>query len=885
MGRPLRAVYANTTYSNGVQEMSNTDILDLSSALVLNYVTANRPLYTILGINDANSSAVSIGSVVDSNQGPVGAAPSYSSTTSTFNVRAGTTSIPSGITRPVQYTIVGDETKIQDISDSDLLTYFFAPIVDYMSTGGQGGYYLGTTSGGPPVTGTWTSVGTVNDTYYVSSTLTTVQYTLWQRTDLASTTGTVRPLKQTVTGTTTKLIEMTDSEIQALGAYIGEYIRTTGIGQYVIQASAPGSGTWVNRGSFVDSVNNTADNGSFVGGYLGVWTGSFTGAYTSTYTGNYAGTYLQSFAGTYTQSFTGAYTGLFTGLYTGAYSGLYTGFYSGLYTGSFVGAYSQLFTGSFVGAYSQLFTGLYTGAYGQAFTGSYAGTYSQAFTGSYVGTYSIVAQNRTYTKTYSGLIDKTYSTVYAGSYGGSPTPYGGPTYTQTLSPSYTGTYNGPSYTLNLSFTGSYVGPGYTKSTPTGYAGSYAGPSYTKTRFGTTPVSYTGIVSSFYTSVTSTPKTFNSAQTFTGPGTPYTGTYTGWVPQTGNSYTATFAGSYAGPSYAGTYISPNAWTQTLVFQGRAQDYQSFAAEYVGYYNASYTGTYNGSSYTPQIQLLYAGTYALATQGYTGTGSFTGIYNLGRNYTLSTPTAYSSLTPATFTGPAYTATFVGSYTSIVTGPTYTLGPNSRTFSALGPSYTATFAGTYTGSVSGPSYTKTFTGIPSWSGTRPFSFTGTYVTTRNVGYTGSYQGNFTGAFAGSYTSAFSGAYAGSYTGAFSGAYTGSYAGTFSGAYAGSYTGTFSGAYAGSYTGAYAGSYQGTFVGAYAESYANTFTGNYNQSFTGTYTLSFTGNYVGNYSKAYAGTYGTAFTGLVYTGVYTGLAVQASTTTNIYTLWVRTA
>ena len=41
MGRPLRAVYANTTYSNGVQEMSDSDIDALSSQLIGVYCAAN----------------------------------------------------------------------------------------------------------------------------------------------------------------------------------------------------------------------------------------------------------------------------------------------------------------------------------------------------------------------------------------------------------------------------------------------------------------------------------------------------------------------------------------------------------------------------------------------------------------------------------------------------------------------------------------------------------------------------------------------------------------------------------------------------------------------------------------------------------------------------
>lgn len=652
MGRPLRAVYANSTYSTGIQEMSNSDILDLAGALVLNYVTVNRPLYTVLGINDSNTSAVSIGTVIDTNKGPVGSAPTNFSNTITFSVRAGTNSIPTNITRPVQYTVVNGEVKVQDMSDSDLLTYFFAPIVDYMSTGGQGAYYLGTTTGGPPGTGTWTSAGTLNDTYYVSTTLTTVGYTLWQRTDTAST-GTVRPLKQTVSGSTTKLVEMTDSEMQALGAYIGEYIRTTGIGQYAIQASTPGTGTWVNRGSFTNNENNTADNGSYVGGYLGTFSAGYTGSYSSAYTGAYAGTYNQTFQGTFSLTFTGAYTGSFTGGYTGTYAG------------SYVGSYALRQGPSYQTATPTAFSTTYQGA---TYTSTFAGTAPVTFTG-------------------SPSIFLVYTTGTGGMYG-----------------SYTGTYNS-------TFTGYYVSIAYS---------------------GTRPASYTLTVP-----------------------LPYTGAYTG-----------------AGPVYTGVYGTVTTYTPSMTFNGRTVDYffpapnntpawtnQNYAGSYVAP-PVAYTGTHPRPG-----DLYYTGTttdYYLLMTLWTGnyTGSYAGTYN---NQFFLAPGGFTS----------YTGTVPTSYT--------------------GGSYTKTSSGSFTGVVLGTAYTRTYSGLPSYAGSRNNTYTGVFN--------------------------------------------------------------------------------------------QTFTGNYNRNYTGTFTVSYTGSYVGAYSRAYAGTYGSVFTGAVYTGVYTGLAVQSATTTNIYTLWVRTA
>lgn len=728
MGRPLKAVYANTTYSTGVREMSNTDILDLSSSLVANYVTANRPLYTILGINDSNTSASSIGTVVDSNWGPVGSAPSYSSTTTTFSIRAGTTTIPTDIVRPVQYTQVGDEIKIQEISDSDLITYFFAPIVNYISSGGQGAYFLGPTLTGPPATGTWTSVGTVNDTYYLLTVLTTVQHTLWQRTDAASTSGTIRPLKQIVSGTTTKLVEMTNQEISDLGAYIGEYIRTTGIGQYAIQPSAPGSGTWVDRGSFTDTNNTTAQTGAYIGGYIGTFSAGFTGAFTSQYAGSYQGTYNQLFQGTFTRQFTGNYTGIYTGAFSGNYTGTFTGQYLGTYTKAFTSPLPIGFTGTFAGSYAGVFA-LRDGLSFQTSTPT-------AFTGTYNGT--------SYTKT------------------------------------FTGTYDGTSYTATFAGTSvrAYTGP-----VPTNFT-SGAGPQGS---------SYTGNWTGGYNSISYTGTRYAYYGAFLPKG--YTGSYTGIPPaRAGTTYT----GSYQGGSYnLNPYATDPSTGGALYFNYTA----TFAGDYTAYYQGGpvgYPGTYVGSSLRSYTG-FQIGSFLLMARW---TGVYTGLYANQFFGGGAFFTTYNGTIPKNYSGLSYTRTFQGTYD--------------------GTSYTATFAGNYTGIVLGTLYTRTFSGLPTYGGSRDRTWTGIY----NRQYTGSF------------------------------------------------------------TGPYLGSYSKVFTGSYNQSFTGIFAGGYNQGFTQAFTLSFVGTYTGSYSKTFTGVYGSSFTrDLAFTGVYTGLAVQAATTSNIYTLWVRTA
>lgn len=408
MGRPLRAVYANTTYSNGVQEMSDSDIDALSSQLIGVYCAANPTtaygtslLATIL----YGGYGVSRGVVFDSrsssgiNDHPVSNTiiRPYDFQQTEKTLATQTLALTA---RPVQYLANGN---IQEMSNSDIITYMCPPIVQTMITGGAGGHYLGLTSSGAPATGTWVSTSTLDDNYYnASNTLISDSYTLWQRTTGASTTN-IRPLKKSGTS----LREMSDTDIQNLYQFVGEYIRTTGIGQYAVQTSAPSTGTWINRGSYTNTVNNLVDT-SYVGSYVGYFTATYTGAYTQAFTGSYAGSYTQAFTGSYAGTYTGGFTSAFTGAYTRAYNSPgHTSYgptvtyasvpFNSTYTGIYNGTFSRTFTGSYVGTYSGAFTGSYVGTYSGAFTGTYNTAYSGTFTGAYSG---LTTQSSTTSTTY-----------------------------------------------------------------------------------------------------------------------------------------------------------------------------------------------------------------------------------------------------------------------------------------------------------------------------------------------------------------------------------------------------------------------------------------------------------------------------------------------------
>ena len=560
MGRPLRAVYANSTYSTGVREMSDSDINNLASEVILAAAITNSGLETVVRVNPGAGDWLNIGTAYDIINSSVGAHPAANTVVSTYTFyQSELTQTPLTLTaRPVHYANVGGVHQIKEMTDQELIDYLIPPVVQTSITGGRGAYYLSLTSS-PPGTGTWVSRAVLNDTYYNSSNVyTTDSYTLWQRTTGASL-GTIRPLKRSVVGAQVRLVEMTDIEIGDLYKVIGEYVRTVGIGRYALQTTSPVSGTWINRGSFTDTVNNLTNTA-----YTGFYAGSFTGFYGVTYTGFYSGTYSSTYAGSYSGTYAGpSYAASYVGSYSGpSYAGQSVGYFTGpSYASSSVGYYTgpsysvkyvnnsqgPSYAGSYTGTYAgPAFAGSYTGTYaGPSFTGSFSGTYTgPSYAGTFVGNYvtSYVSEGGSFDVYFTGYYA---GPSFAGAYSGT---YTGPSYAG----SYSGTYTGPSYAG--SFSGTYTGPSYAA----GFTGFYQGPSYSS----------------------------QSTVYFTGPG--YASSSV--VYYTGPSYAASYTGSYSGPSYSASYTGFYAGSRTYFFTGSYTG--SYGLTYTGFYSSSFTGYYSG-----------------------------------------------------------------------------------------------------------------------------------------------------------------------------------------------------------------------------------------------------------------------------------------------------
>ena len=408
--RPLRIKASSYPVSSsnlqGLQEMTDTEIEQYYSAILTKEIADNTDGTGTVELNvttDASGSGTTIGTATDTKRDDaVGTHPTdgASSTVTTYTAKQVETVVSESITnRPLGYESSGT-VGMHEFTDSELDTDILDKVADDLCAQGDytiGQYKLSTSS---PAGGTWTARYTLTDTEVDGD---SINYYIWQKTTATtSANANYKPLK--VTGGGAGVQEMTVAEMEQIVPNMRNYMISSGKGKYVLQAAAPGSGTWVDQGSFTDTRKEVASQ-NYTGSYAGSYTGPYTGAYTGAK--NYAGSYTgaKSYAGSYvgTSGYSGTYTG--TSGYSGTYSGSYTGPYQANYAGYAGTAYSGTYSGSYTGYYTgaKNYTGYYTGA--KTYGGTYVGT------SNYAGTY-------TGTSAYSGTYSGTYTGYYSGTYAG-----------------------------------------------------------------------------------------------------------------------------------------------------------------------------------------------------------------------------------------------------------------------------------------------------------------------------------------------------------------------------------------------------------------------------------------------------------------------------------
>lgn len=440
MPNPLKMrTHANGVYSDGFQVTTNAELDYVSKLLLTKYATESGSGDNTGDLN-IDSLGTSVGTFEDTfatgelDSHPYGGA--NSSVTYTFKQNNSTSSEASYVPL-LTHDGTSNPGHIRVLTDSEInavIDLALADIAKANSTAaGTGTYYIGESA--PSISGTWVAQDQFFDevTNNANDDDQKTTYKLWRKTSYDSTPSAVKLLKRD--GISIK--EVTSSEIETLSARLRNRIIATGIGTYKFQATAPGTGTWVARGTATDR-NPTITNIQYTGSYSGQYgrqfsrefqrqftadytRGQFDRQYTNlfqrVYSANYSVEFARSFLrvfqrgvvgtqyarGQYTRQFTGQYTRQFTRQFTADYQRTFARIYSAQYARIYTNNFTRLFDGP---AYTKTFSGEYSR--GDQYTGQYTRIYNANYDRSFLGTQ--------YTRIYSANYARIYSAQYTGQY-------------------------------------------------------------------------------------------------------------------------------------------------------------------------------------------------------------------------------------------------------------------------------------------------------------------------------------------------------------------------------------------------------------------------------------------------------------------------------------
>lgn len=365
MGRPIKW----QTSPVGLREMTDAEIDYVAHQVLVQFAADDTSPFTLTTTASGNTS---IGSFTDTYRTEaVGVHPATgataSDTTTIYQNRNSSTINQTAL--PLEWT-TSPADGLREMVQASVSTNIIARAVALYNAQGLGSYALGTSA---PAGDTWTAKITIDDEHGGSSGITSTTYYIWRKTARTAPTA-VRSMKWQTSPAGIR--EMTDAEMKLLVNHLREYMRTTGIGQYALQATAPSTGTWVDRGTITDTRQSVTDvNYSGTVGYTGTYYqfADYTGTYYQF--ADYSGTYYQfaDYSGTYRA--TVGYTGTYRSRIGYAFSGGATYYRFADYSGT----YYQF--ADYTGTYRRTIG--YTGTYGT--TLGYSGTYRRTI--GYTGTY------------------------------------------------------------------------------------------------------------------------------------------------------------------------------------------------------------------------------------------------------------------------------------------------------------------------------------------------------------------------------------------------------------------------------------------------------------------------------------------------------------------
>ena len=735
--------HANGIYNNGVQVTTNAELDFLSKKLLTLYATESGSGDNTGDLN-INSLGTSVGIFEDnfatSETGTHPYAGSTSTTTYTFKQNTSTAS-ESSIHPLITHSGTSNPGHIRVLTDAELNAVMDLALSDIAkansTAAGTGTYYISESA--PSIAGTWVAQDNFYDeiTNHANDDSSKTTYKLWRKTSYDNSPADIKLLKQ-VNGT---LKVQTNSELEHLASRLRNRIIATGIGTYKFQTSAPGTGTWVARGTATDR-NPVISSIQYTGTYSANYSRQFARQFGREFSAQYTrGQFNRQFANQFTRIYTGQYAVQFTRSFLRSFARAVIGsqFTRGQFARIFTGQYARQFTRIFSAQYQRQFTRIFSAQYGRQYSNQFTRQFDgSAYTKTFAGEYSRGLQyTRQFQRNYTDVYNRTfirsqYTRIYSANYGRTYTA----DYTRRYSAAYTRTFSnqcsritpgGPE--MSVTYDRTYYGT-YTQQ----FARSQGAIAYNADGSSINMMTYGGTFSRSYSAPYYGPPTVQKPAGAPDPADQYSSSY------------LRFANQYSGniPLPAGGF---RAFSRLEAYYRSNTNFQGQEVIYQGSFNREVLGP----GYSVTFFREYTAQYTRITPG--------------PNYDRSTPgPQYARITPGpsyarATPGPQYTrANYSVGFARLTTGPLYN-----------GPQYTSTFSGSrsygsYVRQFDGPQYTGQFTRAQYSRSTPGPQYSGDQYTRITPGpqYTGlqfaritpgpQYTGQYTAQFSANYSVAFS-------------------------------------------------------------------------------------------------------------------------------------
>ena len=331
MANPLKVKYSGETFA-GLQVMTNEE-MDYTVHQILTEFVAN----TGPGNITTDSSHTSIGSFVDTartenvGQSTPSGATSTVSTTTVYQNQA-TDSDGSDEVKPLEF--VSNTYPLQVQSDTNLNASIITRALANLVANGVGSYVMQPTQPNSQ----YTSILTLTNTVTGNGTASNNTTQIWRRTSGAAP-STVYPLK--LGSNTGSISEYSNTDIALLISRFRNQMMSTGIGKYVLQENAPGTGTWVRQGSAFTDTRHIFGNSK---NYVKTYTKTYTKDWSTDYQKDYSTDYNKQYGGTYEKAYAKLYGNSYEKIWSKDYGATYTKVWDKVYTKTYDGDYTKTYT-------------------------------------------------------------------------------------------------------------------------------------------------------------------------------------------------------------------------------------------------------------------------------------------------------------------------------------------------------------------------------------------------------------------------------------------------------------------------------------------------------------------------------------------------------------